>query len=115
MGKIKEDIFNIARFMLNAGKDIETIMNVTGLSAVSIDRISKAGTYLEFDEQRKTRSAEINRHNEKKEKAAPPKQINIDDVLPPVDPLIMVRDAINKNTEIVENFMKQICEILRGA
>ena len=114
MGKIKEDVFNIARFMLNNDKDVETIMHVTGLSAISVDRISKAGTYSEFEEQRKIRSEKINRKT--KEKDVLPKQIAIDDYMPPtVDPLMKVCDAINKNTEIVENFMKQICEILRGA
>ena len=114
MKKIKEDVFNIVRFMLNNGKDIQTIKGITGLSDQSIDRIAKAGDdYSVFDEQRKERSAKILRRT--KENGVLPQQINIDDVLPPVDPLIMVRDAINKNTEIVENFMKQICEILRGA
>lgn len=113
MGKIREDVFNIARFMLNNEKDVETIMHVTGLSAISIDRISKAENYSEFEEQRKIRSEKINRRM--KEKDILPKQIGIDDYMPKVDPLMMVCDAINKNTETVENFMKQICEILRGA
>lgn len=113
MGKIKEDVFNIARFMLNTGKDLQTIMEITGLSAISVERIEKAETYADYDAQRKARSAKITR--KAKEKNDLPKQINIDDVLPPADPLIMLRDAINNNTAVIENFMKQICELLRGA
>lgn len=114
MKKIREDDFNFVNYMLVNGKDVSTIMKATGLSAASIDRIiSAGGDFATFDEQRKERSAKIIR--KAKEKEGLPEQIGIDDVMPPVDPLIMVRDAINKNTEVVETLMKQLCEILRGA
>ena len=127
MSKIlREKDFNGIIYMLENGNDVETIVEITDWSAATVNRVNEVyevrGDYALYDKKRKERTAKIKRNNGGKEKKIPKdktvfdaEQIGIDDVMPPVDPLIMVRDAINKITEVVENLMKQLCEILRGA
>lgn len=119
MGKIKEDVFNVARFMLNSGKDIKAIMDVTGLSETSINRISLAETYAEFDEQRKVRNAKIYSAKAQEINEEPPIQISVDDLIPD-DPITRLCEALNRQTNAIEKLLKMMSEIvnenaLRGA
>ena len=118
MAKIKEDVFNVVRFMLNNEKDRQTIMDVTGLSGVSIERISKAETYAEYDEQRKARTAKIDRSYRKTNKLnKQPNQIRIDDLIRREEALTVLCDAINRNTDAIEKLLSHITDgnVLRGA
>lgn len=120
MAKIKEDVFNVVRFMLNNEKDRQTIMDVTGLSEISIERISKAETYAEYDEQRKARTAKIDRSYRKTNQGnKQPNQISIDDLIHD-DSVSKLCEALNRQTEAIEKLLKTLSgivieNVLRGA
>ena len=117
MPKLKEDVFNVARFMLNKGEKRQNIMNVTGLSETSIQRIMKAETYSEYDEQRKKRTAKIVRSMKKENSAnEQPNQISIDDLFQG-DAVVRLCEKLDRQTEAIEKLLKMLSGItlIRGA
>ena len=60
--------FTVVKDALKVGVSKEDIRQLLGISMISLDRIEKAETYIDFDNERKARSAKIRKTEKKKAK-----------------------------------------------